>query len=460
LGTSLPHPLPPIGPHLLGQRIVAQDLHALFGQSPQVVGVGDGRTAEAGFELPIVEGAHGVLADADHRLGNVLRHPGIEDRDQRVHIRQRVRVDDDLRVRRVGVFGRDRQIEPRRPLADERADAGDRGLLLQHPLDLLQVFRNLLDPHALRRPVIDHDLAAAAVGEEQLRHEAETVARHDKQNHQTAQEGDPPADRPAQQAAKAAEKGRLIDIGLFLARLGRRQPAQGQHRRDRLAEDPTEQQRNRHDREQAARVLARAVGRREDGIEGHAGDDRRAQQGDRRLAGRFDRRPLAVHALSEPHDDPVDHDDGVVDHHPHRDDQRAQRNSLQIDAHHPHHDETGQDRKDQAADADDQADAKAHRHGDDHEHDRHGLQQVGDEGVDGFADRIRLPRDLLDADPDRQFFDQFGQSRIDGSADMHHVLAGPGRDRHGDGRHAVLPEQAGAADRRSRTTRWRNRGCG
>ena len=88
--------------------------------------IGIGRAAEAGLDLPVVEGPHGVLPHADHRLGNVLADPVVRVRHELIHAGERLRVDDDLGIGRVGIFRADGQVEPRRPLADEGAD-GRRG---------------------------------------------------------------------------------------------------------------------------------------------------------------------------------------------------------------------------------------------------------------------------------------------------------------------------------------------
>ncbi len=288
--------LAPIGADFLGVGAVAQDLRALFRQAAQRRGIGIGRSAETRLDFPVVKRPDGVLPDADHRLGNVVPDPGVRVGHQLIHTGVRFRIDDDLGVGGVGIFAADRQVEPRRPLADKSADGQRRLMLLQELFDPLQVGAGLLNSRALRGPVVDHELQPAGVRKIHLLHEAETEDGDDQQPHHAPQEQHPVTDGQGQELPEGLVELALIRIGLGLAGLGARQDGDAQQRGRGLAEDPAQDQRNRHHREQAPGDFARVVGRGENRVERHASDHRRPQQRPGRPAGRFDGRLLAIHA--------------------------------------------------------------------------------------------------------------------------------------------------------------------
>ena len=334
-------------------------------------------------------------------------------------------------------------------------------MLLQVLLDLLQVGAGLLDPRALRRPVVDHDLQAAGVGEVQLRHEAKTENRQDQQSHH-ARPGTitPKADRQRQQRGGNAGRTRPDRARSGPARVSG--PATWRC----TAAAPIvwqktqlKKQRNGHDREQAAGVFARVVARRKDRVERHAGHHGRPQERPGRPAGRFDGRLLPIHSLRDADHDAVGHDDRVVDHHPHGDDHCAERDAMQVDAHDGHDDERAEDRKHQPADADDDPRAHAHRQRQERQHDDDGFQQADHEGPNRLAHLVGLPRDALDVDSDGQV----GHA-VRRAGGRWPAPPGPRSRR----RRAPAPARwpaarcgagVASAGRRSRRTPWRNRGC-
>ena len=97
-------------------------------------------------------------------------------------------------------------------------------------------------------------------------------------------------------------------------------------------DEPRRDQRDRHDPEDAAGIFAdRRIGEA-DGQEAGRGDQRAGQH---REGGGFPgegRRAHAVPALLHLHHHHLDRDDGVVDQQAERDDQRAERDAVQVDA--------------------------------------------------------------------------------------------------------------------------------
>ena len=135
----------PIDADFIGQWRFAENIGAFFGETPQDIGIGVRWTTEAGLDFPIVKRPDCVPANTDHRLGDIGLYPCIRVVHQLVDSGKRLGVDDDLRIRGVGILGANRQIESRRPLADECANRCRRIVLLDKLLDQPQVGIRLLD---------------------------------------------------------------------------------------------------------------------------------------------------------------------------------------------------------------------------------------------------------------------------------------------------------------------------
>ena len=148
-------------------------------------------------------------------------------------------------------------------------------------------------------------------------------------------------------------------------------------------DEPGRHQRDRHDPEDAAGIFA----------------DRRIGKADRQEAGRRHQRARqhrkrggfpgkgrgadAVPALLHLHHHHLDRDDGVVDQQPERDDQRAERDAVQVERHRVHDDEDDRQHQRHRQRHHD-AGAPAQRQERDEQHDRQRL----DEGVHEFADGV------------------------------------------------------------------------
>ena len=109
----------------------------------------------------------------------------------------------------------------------------------------------------------------------------------------------------------------------------------------------------------------------------------------------------AVPALLHLHDHHLDRDDGVVDEQAERDDQRAERDAVQVEMDDAHDDEgDGEHQRNRQRHHD--AGAPAERQEADQEHDAERLGEGFGELADGVVDDMRLVGDLLEVDALRQ----------------------------------------------------------
>ena len=136
----------------------------------------------------------------------------------------------------------------------------------------------------------------------------------------------------------------------------------------------------------------------------------------RRLAGLLAALHVDEHALR--------HDDGVIDQHPHGDDQRAERDPLHLDIEHAHEEDSAQHRQKQRR-PHDHAHAPAHEQHQhrDHDDDRHG--EIDDEIVDRLIDDPVLLVDRVDLHPHWQTVLDGAQMRLHRLADGDDVAVGP-----------------------------------
>ena len=100
--------------------------------------------------------------------------------------------------------------------------------------DALDTHAGLLNSSSLRRPVIDHDLQSAGIGEVQLGHPAKAHDGNQQPPHHAAQKGQTIADRQRQQLAEPLVELALIGVLNVLSCFGTRQHHDAQQRRDGL----------------------------------------------------------------------------------------------------------------------------------------------------------------------------------------------------------------------------------
>ena len=167
--------------------------------------------------------------------------------------------------------------------------------------------------------------------------------------------------------------------------------------------------------------------READRHEGGDGDQRAGQPRHRGrgvgIGGRFNAVPAFFHL----HDHHLDRDNAVVHQQAERDDQRAERDALQVPAHRQHHegDDAEHDRHGQPDD-DPRAPAEAEQA--DREHNGERFQQRAFELPDGFGDDGRLIGDALELDAVGQFGLQLGDRALDRLAEVDDVAVVGHRD--------------------------------
>ena len=135
----------------------------------------------------------------------------------------------------------------------------------------------------------------------------------------------------------------------------------------------------------------------------------------------------AIPAFLHLHDHHLDRDDAVVHQQAERDDQRAERDALEVPAHREHHqrDDAEHDRH-REPDHDARAPAEAQQA--DREHDRERFQQRALEFPDGFADDGRLIGDALELDAVGQLRLDLGDGLLDRLAEVDDVAVVGHRD--------------------------------
>ena len=248
---------------------------------------------------PGVARTHPVELDHGQRSGVVLGEPAVQLDREIGYVSVVMHVDDELGVSGIGILGRDREVEARRAGAHEARHIDHALVGEQLLLHRRETGSAILDARALGQPDIDHELAHRGVGKEQLLDMAEADDGRYQQSDRPADGEEAKANGLLEEAAKHLEEAVVVRVlaGFFRRRKHGDALQWGQRHRD----HPADQERDRDHGEQRPAVLARILDRGEDGIEGHHGDDRRAQQGNGRLGGGLDRRLGAVHALLQAH---------------------------------------------------------------------------------------------------------------------------------------------------------------
>ncbi|MGY4425759.1 hypothetical protein ACVWY2_008208 [Bradyrhizobium sp. JR6.1] len=186
-------------------------------------------------------------------------------------------------------------------------------------------------------------------------------------------------------------------------------------------------ERNRHDPEDAAGIFAdRRIGKA-DGEEASGCDQRPREHRKRSGFPGKGRRLHAVPALFHFHHHHLDRDDGVVDQEAERNDQRAERDAVQIERHRVHHDEDDAEHQ-RHRECHHDAGAPAERDKGDEQHDRERLDEGVHELADGVLDHLGLVGDLLDVDALRHRLQELGGRLLDLLAELEDVGALGGDD--------------------------------
>ena len=316
----------------------------------------------------------------------------------------------------------ERQEEARRALADI---GGDEALVLVvHHLgfERLGLRLDLLDAGAFRQPEIDEDFRPRRLREEVLRDELERPQAGGEGHQRHHQHDDAMAHRPADRGAKPAVEACVEGIVMTAGMLALLEDHVAEPRREIDRDEPRHDQRDADDIEQRAHIFAGGRGGEADRDEAGGGDQRAGQhrEGGRGIgeARRLDLdQPLLQLSLHH-----LDDDHGVVDQQAERDDQRAERDALQVDAELVHDGEGGGQHQ-RNGDGDDQAGTPADRQERDDKHDQQRFAERLHELVDGILDDLRLVGNLVDRNAIGQRFLEALVGRLDILADIGDVEA-------------------------------------
>ena len=234
-----------------------------------------------------------------------------------------------------------------------------------------------------------------------------------------------------QNAAKAPIKRAVVGVGVSVS-AGRFQKHHTEQRCHGNGGHPAQQQRDHDNGVQRARVLTGRVLRGTDRGEGEYCNDGCAQQRPRRLRDDIQRGLAPVHSLLEADQHAVDNDDRVIDQHAERDNQSAQRYTLQRDILQAHENETAANGQ-KEDEPDQQAAAQTHEKQQHDDNDGDCLQQAGDESLNCRLHGVRLHRDKTKLHTKRNFAGEFLHFRLQFFAHFDDVAAGGGRDADTDG---------------------------
>ena len=201
-----------------------------------------------------------------------------------------------------------------------------------------------------------------------------------------------------------------------------RQELEAEIGREQHGDEPRRCERDADHPENAAGVFAdRRIGE-PDRHEARRGDQRSGQHREGGRGPGEGRRALAAPALLELHHDHLGRDDRVVDEKPERDDERAQRHALQVEADESHCDEDDREHERDRS-RDDEARPPSERKEADREHDRQGLDEGASEFVDRPVDDLGLVGDARDRHAARQLGLELGERRVERLAERENVAA-------------------------------------
>ncbi len=350
---------------------------------------------------------------------------------------------DDLGERGIGQFRRHGQEEARRALAD--VGRHDPGLLLpgQPRLDLHGRGTGLFDRSAVWHLHFDQHLRPVGGREELLLHRPH--ADDGQRERCNDRSGDQPlaSDHPAQHLSEAVvARGvvdgllstlDLLDIGQHLhAQVGRE--GHGHH--------PGCNQGDADDPEHVAGVFASRGAREPVRHEADGRDQRAGKHGSRRVAPGIGRGLDAAVPLLQLHDHHFDGDDGVVHQQAQRQDERAERDTVEVLAGGRHDDEHGGQRQGHGR-RDNDADVPAHANEADDHHDEQGDEELDHELVDRRANVDGLVGHFREAHSQRQRRVDLRDFRVERFAEIESVPVVAHHDAQQQCRFAVAADHEG-----------------
>jgi hypothetical protein len=317
-------------------------------------------------------------------------------------------------------LGHGRQVEARAAGADIGRVEGDIGVLAQPLLELAHLLVGRFPRGALRQLHVDDQLGPVGGREELLLHQGEGAHRRHESQRRDGDRGLAPGHAPHHQLAEEAIEPAVIGVGMV--HLGLRQQVVAHPGREQHGHEPRDDQREADHPEDRVGVFAGARAGETHRHETDRGDERAGQH---RESGRgigIGRGLEPAGALFQLHHHHLDGDDGIVDQQTERDDQRAERDPLEVDAEQHHADEgDGQHQRHRHRHDDAGAHAQADERHDQHDGER--LEQRGDELLERLVDDLGLVGDAVHGDADGQGGLDFGHRPFERLAQGLHVAA-------------------------------------
>ena len=236
---------------------------------------------------------------------------------------------DDLREEVVRELDVERKVEADRAASDIGAPTRDVGIVFQHRVELGGCVLAGEDRGVLRQGQIDHQLGAVGRGKELPWHVGEREQRHDEA-------GERHGDRDPAHPHGADEdrtEGSHDKIGRSIGRLVRLlEHPHAEQRREQHRDEPGDDERDRHHGEDRERVFAGGAAGETDRHKARDGHESAGQHRQRQRLVGVRRRGLLGVARRETGGHDVDRRHGVVDEKAEGDDERAERNALQVNA--------------------------------------------------------------------------------------------------------------------------------
>ena len=345
----------------------------------------------------------------------------------------------DQQVPEIGTLRRAaaRQVVARRCGAGRPRHALHLGLFAQPALHRLQVPLRRADVIALGQQHVGPEVGFVERREEVLRQAFHDEEREHKEP-RYAEQGHPTvAQQRRQQAVEGAVEARIVRVARGR---GDAQHGVAEQRSLRQGQHPAQQQRKRQHDKQRLDDLGHGRRRQIQRQEREDGDQRGAQKAPARCRGPLDEglpaRSAAQHRLTGV----VRNDDGVVDEHPHGDDEPGKRRAVQPFAQELHQEQRPADREEQRA-PDQHPRAEAHHQHDDRNDDRHRLRKVQQEGPRRFTGNAVLGVEHRKLQPHGHSGRQRREQGVDPLPGLHHVDARLGRDADSRGPASVDPHQ-------------------
>ncbi len=302
----------------------------------------------------------------------------------------------------IGRLHVERQVESRRTVANKAGHRRNVRIALEQAFQLLDLALTRLERGSLRHPQVHDEFGPVRRGKELLGYCLEQQQRADKRGERDAEHPHALLQAEVDKAAEPDIEAALVDRVLVMRRVRMLlQELEADVWRKEDGHDPGQHQRNTDHLEQGVHIFARSRLRKADRKKTRRRDQRagkhRESGGCVGVCGSAELVP-ALLQLQRHH---FDGNDGVVHQQSERNDQRAQRDALQLNAHHVHRQE-GHGQHERDAERDDQSGAQAQREEADDEHNDHSLGQTLLELEYGMLDDTRLVADRVDLHAHRQ----------------------------------------------------------